>query len=79
MKTAFYAIFVTLLVLPTSVPAGEEDVHIYGSPETWRRAVPVKYRKRPEYAFVKADPNLPNVLLIGDSIFIHFIRSHPFP
>ena len=26
MKTAFYAIFVTLFVLPPSVPAAEEDV-----------------------------------------------------
>ena len=72
MKTAFYAIFVTLLVLPRSVPAAEEDVHIYGNPEAWQRAVPVKYRNRPEYAFVKADPDLPNVLLIGDSISMQY-------
>ena len=75
MKTAFYAIFLMLLDLPPSVRAAEEDVHIYGNPEAWRRAVPVKYQKRPEYAFVKADPNLPNVLLIGDSISMQYTVS----
>ena len=72
MKTAFYAIFVMLLDSPLSVRAVEKDVHIYSNPEAWRRAVPVKYRKRPEYAFVKADPDLPNVLLIGDSISMQY-------
>ena len=44
----------------------------YSTPEAWWRAVPVKYQKRPEYAFVEADPELPNVLLIGDSISMSY-------
>ncbi len=44
----------------------------YRTPEAWRQAVPAKYQRRPEYAFVEADPELPNVLLIGDSISMSY-------
>ena len=44
----------------------------YSNPEAWRRTVPSKYRRRPEYAFVEADPKLPNVQLIGDSISMSY-------
>lgn len=39
----------------------------YSSKEAWLKAVPTKYQGRPEYAFVTADPGLPNVLLLGGS------------
>ena len=57
---------------------GHDDVEIpydscpYRTPEAWRKAVPAKYQRRPEYAFVEADPELPNVLLIGDSISMSY-------
>ncbi|MHC4879993.1 MAG: sialate O-acetylesterase [Planctomycetota bacterium] len=57
---------------------GYDDVEIpdcscpYRTPEAWRQAVPAKYQRRPEYAFVEADPELPNVLLIGDSISMSY-------
>ena len=35
-------------------------------------AVPEKYRDRPDYAYVEADPGLRNVLLIGDSISMQY-------
>ena len=60
---------------------GHGDVEIpdcscpYRTPENWRRAVPAKYQKRPEYAFVEAAPELPNVLLIGDSISMSYTAS----
>ena len=44
----------------------------YRTPEAWRQAVPAKYQRRPEYAFVEADLELPNVLLIGDSISMSY-------
>ena len=44
----------------------------YRTPEAWRQAVPAKYQRRPEYAFVEADPELPNVLLIGDSVSMSY-------
>jgi GDSL-like Lipase/Acylhydrolase family len=72
MKTAFYAVFVLLLDLPLSVSAADEPGHIYSTPEAWRRAVPEKYHRRPEYAFVETDPELPNVLLIGDSVSMSY-------
>ena len=49
-----------------------EDSCPYRTSEAWRRAVPAKYHRRPEYAFIEADPELPNVLLIGDSISMSY-------
>ena len=44
----------------------------YSDKEAWLKAVPKKYQKRAEYEFVQADPALPNVLLIGDSISMRY-------
>ena len=53
------------------VPAADAGCP-YANEIAWRDAVPVKYRKRAEFAFVKAEPTLPNVLLIGDSISMRY-------
>ncbi|MGM0487331.1 MAG: GDSL-type esterase/lipase family protein [Planctomycetota bacterium] len=44
----------------------------YRSEKAWQEVVPERYQRRPEYAFVEADPKLPNVLLIGDSISMSY-------
>ncbi|MBG89992.1 MAG: hypothetical protein CMO80_24265 [Verrucomicrobiales bacterium] len=44
----------------------------YADKDAWRKAVPKKYLKRAEYAFVEANPALPNVLIIGDSISMRY-------
>ena len=71
-QNAFSSAIVLLLGLPLFVSAAEEHRHIYSTPEAWRQVVPAKYHRRPEYAFVEADPELPNVLLIDDSISMSY-------
>ncbi len=71
-RIAFCAVIVLLLDLMLAVCAAEDHRHIYKSPEAWRRAVPTKYQRRLEYAFVEADSELPNVLLIGGSISMSY-------
>lgn len=44
----------------------------YASNQTWLEAVPKKYQKRAEFAWIQADSALPNVLLIGDSISMRY-------
>ena len=44
----------------------------YGDKEAWQAVVPKKYLKRGEFAFVDGNPDLPNVLLIGDSISMRY-------
>ncbi len=72
VRIAFCAIIVLLFDVLLSVSTAEEHRQIYSNPEAWRRAVPAKYHRRPEYAFVEEDPDLPNVLLIGDSISMSY-------
>jgi lysophospholipase L1-like esterase len=54
-----------LLLCSSAIVAGEPSP--YRSKEAWQRAVPKNYQRRAEFAFVEADPRLPNVLIIGDS------------
>ena len=74
---AFVA-FAAIVAISDAVPATdapattERQPGPYSSVEAWRLAVPAKYLSRPEYAFVEADPRLPNVLLIGDSISMSY-------
>lgn len=63
--------FASLALSFLLVPAAEAGCP-YANEIAWRNAVPAKYRKRAEYAFVKAEPTLPNVLLIGDSISMRY-------
>lgn len=42
--------------------------------EAWEKLVAGKSAKRPEFAYVVNDPALPNVLIYGDSISIHYTR-----
>ena len=69
MRCAFLT-SVILVVLGSAVFAAEPRP--YSSPEAWKRAVPDGYERRAEYQFVSADPALPNVLLIGDSISMSY-------
>jgi len=55
-------------LLVSSAVAGENRIRPYRSKEDWQQVAPKRYQRRAEYAFVEADPALPNVLLIGDSI-----------
>lgn len=68
MISAFLPIAI-LTVGPAAYPA---EPCPYRSKEAWQRAVPVKYQRRAEYAFVEGDPRLPHVLLIGDSISMSY-------
>ncbi|MGE9292562.1 MAG: SGNH/GDSL hydrolase family protein [Puniceicoccales bacterium] len=40
--------------------------------DAWEGLVKPKQRKDPAYAYVENDPSLPNVLIYGDSISIHY-------
>ena len=43
--------------------------------DAWLNLVGQRFAKRPEFAFVKNDPAMPNVLIYGDSISIHYTQS----
>ncbi|MHC5056438.1 MAG: SGNH/GDSL hydrolase family protein [Planctomycetota bacterium] len=43
--------------------------------EAWKALVGPKFSKRPEFAFVRNDPALPNVLIYGDSISIGYTQQ----
>jgi acyl-CoA thioesterase-1 len=51
---------------------GSDPKQLYTDKATWMAALTPKYRKQPAFQFVERDPNLPNVLLIGDSISIGY-------
>ncbi|MDF7826526.1 SGNH/GDSL hydrolase family protein [Pontiellaceae bacterium B12227] len=42
--------------------------------DAWYKLVGPRFAKRPEFAFVQNDPTLPNVLIYGDSISIHYTQ-----
>jgi hypothetical protein len=42
--------------------------------DAWYKLVGKKFLKRPEFAFVENNPALPNVLIYGDSISIHYTQ-----
>ncbi len=51
----------------------------YRNRDSWRAAVPERYRDRESFAWPNPDPDLPNVLLIGDSISMLYtqkVRKH---
>lgn len=49
-----------------------DPAKLYTDKATWMAALAPKSRKQPTFAFVECDPDLPNVLLIGDSISIGY-------
>ena len=65
-------IALTVAAVTCLVPFGADGANPYGSNDAWFKVVPKKYQERPEYSFVEADPELPNVLLIGDSISMRY-------
>ncbi len=64
--------FLTFVILAVSSTAIAEEPSPYGSKEAWQQAVPENYHRRPEFAFVETDADLPRVLLIGDSISMSY-------
>ncbi len=59
-------------LIAASVMASAEPDCPHSSKENWLQAVPKNYQSRAEYAFLEAKPNLPNVLIIGDSISMSY-------
>jgi hypothetical protein len=51
---------------------GSDSKRLYTDKATWVAALTPKSRKQAAFQFVERDPNLPNVLLIGDSISIGY-------
>lgn len=45
---------------------------IYSDEHSWFSTVPEPYHERPEYAFFRGEPAIPDVLLIGDSISMNY-------
>ncbi len=63
-----FAAFLTLALLPLPSHAAEtSDAEVQ-----WAKQVDKKLRDVPAFAFVKDDPKLPRVLIIGDSISIGY-------
>ena len=69
VKRFFCAGFV-LAVSLTVLGAGETN----RAEQAWYDLVGERFSKRPEFAFVENDSDLPNVLLYGDSISIHYTQ-----
>ena len=69
------SISITAAFLVSAAVGWGDELHPYRSQEDWYQVVPKKYQKRAEYTFVEADPSLPNVLLIGDSISMHYTTA----
>lgn len=51
---------------------GIDPENLYVDQAVWMSALAPKSRRQPAFQFVERDPNLPNVLLIGDSISIGY-------
>ena len=85
MKKAFI-IFVSLLLTSACTLTTEVDTAEVTSVEmpkvekstasaAWEKLVGKKSSRRPEFKFIKNNPSLPNVLLYGDSISIHYTQQ----
>ena len=51
--------------------------HYFFDKESWQKVVPENFKrdKNPAFEYVKDNPNLPRVLLIGDSISIQYTKA----
>lgn len=65
-------IFLTSIMFTVGSAVFAAEPRPYSSEDAWKRALPDRYERRPEFQFVSADPALPNVLLIGDSISMSY-------
>ena len=77
MRTAVrYSVILGLLTgLASSVQSADKKIEgetTDGERAAWEALVSPKMLKNPAFSFVKDDPNLPRVLLIGDSISIGY-------
>jgi acyl-CoA thioesterase-1 len=61
---------IAVLAFSSATPAAEPAP--YSNRDAWQQAVPERFRRRPEFAFVEQDAKLPRVLLIGDSISMSY-------
>jgi acyl-CoA thioesterase-1 len=72
MQTTSRLISVLFLIAAVAT-AGEPSEDIYASRESWVKALGnPKLLKNPAFAYVETDPDLPRVLLYGDSISIGY-------
>lgn len=72
-KKTCYIILATLIF--TFFFADAKAQEVTSAKEAWTNLVGERFSKRPEFAFVENDPLLPNVLLYGDSISIHYTQD----
>ncbi|MEP2775913.1 MAG: SGNH/GDSL hydrolase family protein [Luteolibacter sp.] len=71
MKTSLRKCRGTLLAVVSSCLC-IGSVYAGSAEDAWVKLVGEKFSERPEFAFVENDPALPNVLIYGDSISIHY-------
>ncbi|MFC5050460.1 SGNH/GDSL hydrolase family protein [Rubritalea spongiae] len=69
IKNCFSLPLLSLLTLTLSVPLGAQET----AEDAWAKLAG-RFAKRPEFAYVKNDPALPNVLIYGDSISIGYTQ-----
>jgi hypothetical protein len=65
--------FMLTSLLSTSFLTQAADVNT--AKEAWTKLVGEKFSSRPEFKFIKNNASLPNVLLYGDSISIHYTKQ----
>lgn len=63
-------VFSVLLLLMSSFTVKAQTAE-----QAWNSLLTENFRERPEFAFVDNNPKLPNVLIYGDSISIHFTST----
>lgn len=68
MKYRQHLIFLIFIVATSSLFAQQPE----SAREAWHRLIPARQQKRPAFAWVERDPQLPNVFLYGDSISIGY-------
>ena len=64
----------SLLTMPT-MAAKSDAAEVNTAKGAWEKLVGKKFNSRPEFAFVENNPLIPNVLLYGDSISIHYTEQ----
>ncbi len=69
MKSSFCTIAIFFITILTSLAHAQEKSQ---AELDWEKQVGPKGMKNAAYAYVKDDPTLPRVLLIGDSISIGY-------
>lgn len=69
-KKLLFLGFTGLLFACFNIRGGEHN----DAQEVWLTLVGEKFSNRPEFAFIQNNPTLPNVLLYGDSISIHYTQ-----